>query len=748
MAKAKAKIEVEVDDAPVKNLKTQLREATLEAQRLASAEVVDQKALEAAVLKTAELKDRIADVNEQIAVFASGSKYEQVSNSLGQIGSAISNLDFGKAQERAQAFAKAAGSITFKDAIDSVKQLGSTFVTIGKAILTNPLFLLATIIAGVVYAIYKLLDSLGVVKTVMDAVGKVIGWVVQAFKDLTDWLGITDNAAKDAAASIAESFDAAAEKQEENGNRVIQSLDNQIKLAQIQGRDTEELERKKREELAKTALARANADAAAVKSAKLQGDLDEKEIADLEKKARLSQDAYKQSLVDIELFNAQVVEDKKKATQKEVDEENSKQAQLKSERERAFKEAQAKQKAYDQARLAASRLTRDLELEMMSEGIEKEVALSNEKYTRLIEDAKKNENLLQSEKDVIIAQYESMRDSKEKELRDKKTQERKEAELAAQRELSDLLIEASGNQFLVEINNIENQSKEKLDVLKKQLEDGLITQEQFNQAEIALEADKQSKLNELKGGVEGMSVIEKAQLEAEQLREIEKQRLEAGIIDYEEYAARIAQIDADLNAKLQEQDKKTRDEKIATLQSQVGEVGSAVESIGNLFAAVNEAEIAGAEGNEKKQEELRKKGFEQNKKFQIANATIAGIQGVINALTAQSTIPEPFGTILKGVNAGVVAVTTAVNIAKIKATKYQGGGGSGAGATPSTSSSAAPSRALPNVSFQGGNSNANNLSAGGTTSTAVTINNEVTVSESEVTGAQQTVKNLTDSAKL
>jgi hypothetical protein len=747
MAEAKAKITVEVDDSGVKSLKQQLREATLEAQRLASAEIVDQKALEAAVLKTAELKDQISDVNEQIAVFASGSKYEQVNNALGQIGSAIGALDFGKAQERAVAFASAAKGITFKDAIGSVKQLGSTFLTIGKALLTNPLFILAAIIAGIVVAVYKLLDSMGVVKTVMEAVGKVIGFVVQAFKDLTDWLGITDNKGKAAAASMAEAYEKSAQSQEESGNRVIQSLDNQIRIAKAQGKDTTDLERKKREELAKTALARAKADASAAASAKKQGDLDEKEIADLEKKARLSQDAYKQSLAEIKVFDIESEAARKTAKEKEVKEEQDKQSKLKDERQKAYKEALAKQKAFETARLAAIRQIRDLELELLPEGIEKEVALNDEKYKRLIEDTKKSETLLQTEKDTIVAQFEQLRDAKEKELRDKKAQERKDAELKAQEELSQLLIEASGNQFLIEKTNIENEAKDKLEALQKQLADGLITQEQFNQAEIAAEAEKQRKLDELKGGGEGMSAIDKLKAEAEEARNVEKQRLDAGIIDYEEYARRIAQIDEDLSDKLKKNAEEVRKEKLDKLNSQVAEVGAAVDSIGNLFAAVNEAEIAGAEGNEKKQEELRKKGFEQNKKFQIANATIAGIQGVINALTAQSTIPEPFGSILKGVNAAIVAGTTIANIAKIKATKY-GGGGGGGGTTPSTGGGGTPSRALPNVSFQGGNGNANNLSAGGTPSTNVTINNEVTVSESEVTGAQQTVKNLTDSAKL
>jgi pectin methylesterase-like acyl-CoA thioesterase len=52
---------------------------------------------------------------------------------------------------------------------------------------------------------------------------------------------------------------------------------------------------------------------------------------------------------------------------------------------------------------------------------------------------------------------------------------------------------------------------------------------------------------------------------------------------------------------------------------------------------------------------------------------------VINALTAQSVLPEPFGSIQKAVQATVVATATASNIAKIKATKFQGGGSVSAG---------------------------------------------------------------------
>lgn len=104
-----------------------------------------------------------------------------------------------------------------------------------------------------------------------------------------------------------------------------------------------------------------------------------------------------------------------------------------------------------------------------------------------------------------------------------------------------------------------------------------------------------------------------------------------------------------------------------------------LESLNNLNDLVTTIQMERAEGNEAKQEAIQKKSFERNKKIQIALATIQGIQGVINALTADSVLPEPFASIQRAVQATVVATATASNIAKIKATKFQGGGSVSAG---------------------------------------------------------------------
>lgn len=745
MAK-KATIDVNVNAEPVKTLRQELREAVQEAQRLASSEIVDQKALEAAVLKTAELKDQIADVNEQIAVFASGSKYEQVSNSLGQIGSAIVSLDFGKAQERAAAFATAAKSISFKDAIGSVKQLGSTFVTIGRALLTNPLFLLGTIIGLIVVAVYKFLDSLGFIDKALEILMMPINALIDGLKALGDWLGITSYAAEEAAERKAESFENAAKSQELAQLSIVQGLDNEIRMAKLAGEETTALEREKLLEIRKTAKARYDADLAAYQAGLKNKDLTKEEIAALKEKAIVSRLAANQSYEDIKFFDAKVKDDKAKAKTKEDDDAKKDEEKAKSDRQKAYQDRLQKQKEFDAARLKATRDIEDLQNAAIKDDTERAIAENKTKYDRIIADTMANEKLLQSEKDNLQILFQAEQKAKEDAIREEANKKRQELEIQAQQEYNELILSLNENTFIQEKAAIESQAQERTDLLKKQLQDGLITQEQFDAASIALEAEKQRKLNELKGGGEGMTEAEKAQVEADALRLVEKQRLEAGIIDYEEYAARIAQIDEDLTNKLKEGDDKVRQQKLDTLNAGIDAAAGAFGAIASLSEAVNENQIAGAEDNEERQEELRKKGFEQSKKFQIAQATIAGIQGVINALTATSTIPEPFGSILKGVNAGIVAVTTAANIAKIKATKY--GGGVTPPTTPDASSSSVPSRALPNVSFQGSGGAQNNVSAGGGQQMEITLNNTVSVSATEVEQVQQTNAMLANNAQI
>jgi DNA repair exonuclease SbcCD ATPase subunit len=90
-----------------------------------------------------------------------------------------------------------------------------------------------------------------------------------------------------------------------------------------------------------------------------------------------------------------------------------------------------------------------------------------------------------------------------------------------------------------------------------------------------------------------------------------------------------------------------------------------------------QAEIDAAEGSTREQErlreelaarerEIRRREFEEQKKLRTAAALASLASGVINILSAPTVIPDPAGQIYKGVQVGILAATTAAQIAQIQ----------------------------------------------------------------------------------
>ena len=164
-------------------------------------------------------------------------------------------------------------------------------------------------------------------------------------------------------------------------------------------------------------------------------------------------------------------------------------------------------------------------------------------------------------------------------------------------------------------------------------------------------------------------IIEQAELDRERaLQELELLRAseeEKALImaEYRE-AERIAlaEFDAEIEAKAQEQRQKDIEGEKAVQDAKISIAKSTVAGIASLGEFLTETGAINA-----------KKGFNISKALGIAQATISTIEGVVNALTAKSTIPEPFGQALKIANATSIGLAGAVNIAKIKATKFEGG---------------------------------------------------------------------------
>ena len=131
-----------------KSLKAQLRE--LQAQ-LAATDPDSAKYRELSQA-AGELKDKIQDAAQAVGTQAGGA-FERVGGSLGLVTSRIANLDFEGAAEGAKLLAQNITQIKPGDIAKGIQGIGSAFASIGKALLTNPIFLIgAAIAAAIVYA--------------------------------------------------------------------------------------------------------------------------------------------------------------------------------------------------------------------------------------------------------------------------------------------------------------------------------------------------------------------------------------------------------------------------------------------------------------------------------------------------------------------------------------------------------------------------------------------------------------------
>jgi hypothetical protein len=125
-----------------------------------------------------------------------------------------------------------------------------------------------------------------------------------------------------------------------------------------------------------------------------------------------------------------------------------------------------------------------------------------------------------------------------------------------------------------------------------------------------------------------------------------------------------------------------------------------LQSLSDLYFMVKNKNLQKGTAAELKAAEQQ---FKINKALAITSAVISGIQGVINALSAQSVIPEPFGTILKVASAVGIGIAAAANVAKIASTKFSVSGGGGGGSASLPSSPPIPSP--PSISTQQNNTN-------------------------------------------
>lgn len=127
------------------------------------------------------------------------------------------------------------------------------------------------------------------------------------------------------------------------------------------------------------------------------------------------------------------------------------------------------------------------------------------------------------------------------------------------------------------------------------------------------------------------------------------------------------------NDKLIEDAKRVQDEKLALTQKGLAQAGAALDVYSSYLDAKMNSELKSAEGNEKKQEAIRKEYGEKKKKAAYVGVIIDTAQAVIGTWAGYSSMGVP-GTILAAIQTAAIVAAGAVQLSTINSQSFGQGG--------------------------------------------------------------------------
>lgn len=249
--------------------------------------------------------------------------------------------------------------------------------------------------------------------------------------------------------------------------------------------------------------------------------------------------------------------------------------------------------------------------------------------------------------------------------------------------------------------------QDELAVLKKRLEDEALLLQQQRESQFSLdEAKRAKKFNDRLLDAELNSLNNKEDVDAqiallEAKRQIELQNLELTQTERAIINKKYADQEDELKKKQAEEEKALELAKQNEILNFAQMSTQSHQALSDAFFAVKNRNLQKGSAAERKSAEQQ---FKINKALAIQSAVITGIQGVMNALSAQSVLPEPIATVLRVATAVGVGIAAAANIAKIASTKFDAGGGGGGGGSAALPS-APPIPSPPSISTQQNNTN-------------------------------------------
>lgn len=698
--------------------------------------------------RAGELKEQLKDANEQVDIFAGGSKFEKVGNSFGAIKNDLMSMDFEGASEKAKVFAKNLGSINPKDIgkafgglTSTLKTVGGAFIKLGITILTNPIFLLVIVIVAIVAAIALFLHKIGVLQKVIDFLMIPVKALIQGLKDLSDWLGLSSYAADENAEKMAKANEKVSESSKKRTELLGENYDQEIAMAKIAGEDTTQLELNKSRGLEKEAIKRKTAAKKALEAmAHQEGEEATKKREALRKQIDEESKIIRGGVNDRKRIKAQEIADEK-AAEKKADEAAEKAAEKAA---AAAEKAREKAKQAAKQRLDNARALRDFELTQIKDANEREVAIVNEKYTRLMNDLKNDATKTAEEKAKFNAMYLTQQQQEINKLTEDKTKLEQENLKKGNDIIADLQLQMMEDGTEKELA----MTKAKYDKLRVQtLADTTLTEEQkktltqlYNDQETA-ENKKRADAKLLQQQTLAKTLADaaltdeqlklqalKAKYDAELLLAEDNEILKAALKDkYDKDALKIEQ-DAS-NAKV-ENAKKERDAKIAL----AGDIATGIQNVGAAFIK-----------DQKKLEKFNK----AMALVQIGIDTAKAISALVAASQSNPSNAVTFGASgIAQFAAGIIQIAT--NVAKAKTILTSGGtpsGGGGGGGGDTGGATTSVAQQVPQGAQLFGSANAGGtMSAGGTNNSSMTVT--AVVSETQVTNVQNKINKINKNAEL
>jgi len=685
--------------AELRELKGELANATDPAQMAALAQ------------QAGVLTDKIKDTNEAVKVFASGSKFEQVSNGLGGIQSSLMSLDFEEAAEKSRVFATALGGINKADIAKSmtgltatVGNLGKAFLKLGSQLLINPIFLLVALVVSLVLAFTLWENELGIFGTYL----KISFWsvwlmveavkaLIEGIKMLTDWLGLTSFAAQESAEKSAQAFEDGSERINNATDDVTSALDRQMAEQRALGKNTYTLEVKRTMIVQAAAADRLRLARKAYRDQLALGD-----DADQEKLKKMrAQIRAEDKLIKDSVSSRKVLVNTKTTKEKEDKEKKDKPVK----EPKATPTPKAKDTGGDEIQKEIDK-AREANLNATLDAITVEKNAVEAKYSELLAKAKKY-GKDSSELEILklneinnINLKDAERIRLEKEAKDKKDKE----DVAAAIKLED--------EKYLEIQKLTAANEQ--DKVKQ-----LILTADYEKAVLLAAFD------------EKVALLKEGDLLLKQL----KTELETSLANITKEAK-----DKEL-AIVKETEEKKRAEQLKTADEALNYAGKSISAIEGITNLAMENKLKKVKKGSKEEEALLKKQFQLNKSMQLAGAIVDAGKAITASLAsapiAIGPIPNPAGI----ASLAFAAVTSATNIAKIASTSFTSGTAPSTD-TPPSITAVAPSGG-PSL-FGQANTGSQVNAGGGSNNITVTA----VVSETEITSSQNHINNIQNNSVL